>query len=93
MKTIITAAAVVAATAFAAPALAGGGWGKVTQCYDKVWVGPQYQVTKKLIRAAEYKYEYRKGVLCKVYYPAVYEEIKTKVSDGYYLAQAAGTNC
>lgn len=88
MKTAIVAAAVVAVSAFAAPAFAGDEWGKVVACYDKVWVAPKYTVTKKLIRAAETKYVYSNGQLKKVHYPAVYEEIKTLASDGYYLAQA-----
>ena len=40
MKTAIIAAAVVAATGFAAPAFA---WeGKVIACYNKAWVAPTY---------------------------------------------------
>ena len=84
MKTAIIAAAVVAATAFAAPAFA---WeGKVVACYNKAWVGPTYKTTKKLIKPARTVWEKHKGQLQKVYYPPVYEQIKTKVSDGYYLA-------
>jgi len=84
MKTGFIAAAVMAATAFAAPAFA---WeGRVVACYDKQYVGAEYKITKKLIRAAEYKWEHAKsGQVVKVYYPAVYEQIKTQVSNGYYL--------
>lgn len=89
MKTAFVAVAVVAASAFAAPAIAGSEWGKVVACYDKVWVAPTYSVTKKLIRAAEVKYVWKNGQLKKLHYPAVYEEIKTLASDGYYLAQSA----
>lgn len=83
MKTALIAAAVTA-IGFAAPAVA---WeGKVVACYDKVWVGPEYKVTKKLVREAHYKWEHNKaGQATKVWYPAVYEQVKTQTSNGYYL--------
>ncbi len=84
MKTAIIAAAVVAATGFAAPAFA---WeGKVIACYNKAWVEPTYEYHKKLIKPAKTVWEKSHGQLKKVYYPPVYEQIKTKTSDGYYLA-------
>ncbi len=86
MKTSILAAAVLAATGLAAPAFAWNETGQVVQCYNETYVGPTYKYTKKLIRAAEYKWEHNKaGQLMKVYYPPVYEQIKTKTSGGYVL--------
>ena len=85
MKTAIFTAA-VAAIGFAAPALAWDNTGYAVQCYNETYVGPTYEYSKKLIREAEYKWEHNKaGQLVKVYYPPVYEQVKTKTARGYVL--------
>lgn len=85
MKTAFITAT-VAAIGFAAPAFAWEGTSYVVKCYDESYVGPTYEYSKKLIREAEYKWKHNKaGQLVKVYYPPVYEQVKTKTSRGYVL--------
>lgn len=87
MKKLI-AGAVLAASAFAAPAFA---WeGHVVACYDKVWVPASYSYTKKLIMAAHTEWEHnKKGQMVRMHYPAVYQEVKTMTAPGHYVAKAA----
>lgn len=87
MKTTIFACIAVAAASFSVPAMA---WeGHIVKCYDKHWVPAKYGSSKKLIMAAHTEWEHRNGQLVKVHYPAVYKEMKHKVSDGYYIARKA----
>jgi hypothetical protein len=86
MKKVL-AGLVLAASAFAAPAMA---WeGQIVACYDKVWVPAKYNYTKKLIMAAHTEWEYKHGQMVKVHYPAVYKESKHLVKPGHYVAKKA----
>jgi hypothetical protein len=86
MKKVL-ACAVVAASTLAAPAFA---WeGKVKACYDKVWVGPKYKVTKELVMAGHTEWEHRNGQMVKVWYPSVYKENRTMTKKGHYVAVKA----
>jgi TRAP-type C4-dicarboxylate transport system substrate-binding protein len=80
-KTLITA--VVAAIAFAAPAMA---WeGKTVACYDKHLVPAKYSATKVLVKAGKKQYEHRNGHIELVAYPPVYKEVRTKISGSHYV--------
>jgi hypothetical protein len=75
--------AVVAAIAFAAPAMA---WeGKTVACYDKHLVPAKYSATKVLVKAGKSQYEHRNGHIEFVAYPPVYKEIRTKTPDAHYV--------
>ncbi|WP_439144247.1 hypothetical protein [Planktotalea sp.] len=80
-KTLVSA--VVAAIAFAAPAMA---WeGKTVACYDKHLVPAKYSATKVLVKAGKSQYEHRNGHIELVAYPPVYKEVRTKTSDAHYV--------
>lgn len=87
MKKMI-AGAVLAASAFAAPAFA---WeGQVVACYDKVWVPAKYSYSKSLVMAAHTEWEHnKKGQMVRMHYPAVYKESKKLVTPGHYVAKKA----
>ena len=76
-------ALVVAAIAFAAPAMA---WeGKTVACYDKHLVPAQYSAEKVLIKKSKKQYEHRNGRIELVKYPSVYKEVLTKTADSHYV--------
>ncbi|MGB7318577.1 MAG: hypothetical protein WBC85_11490 [Planktotalea sp.] len=80
-KTLISA--VVAAVAFAAPAMA---WeGKTVACYDKHLVPAQYSATKVLVKDTKKQYEHRNGRIELVVYPAVYREVRTQTAASHYV--------
>jgi hypothetical protein len=80
-KTLISA--VVAAVAFAAPAMA---WeGKTVACYDKHLVAAKYSATKVLVKAGKSQYEHRNHRIELVGYPPVYKKVRTKTSDAHYV--------
>ena len=83
--------AIAVAMAFATPAAAWNG--HVVVCFDKVYVAPEYKVTKHLVKHAKTKLEYRngKGVeqVYRMHYPAIYEEKRTMVRPGHYVMQPA----
>lgn len=80
------AAALMATTAFAVPAMA---WeGTVQKCYNKVYVPAQFKTTRHKIKDAKSRYEYRGSHRVElVHYPAVYVERRHKVRDGHYVLQ------
>lgn len=85
-KTILTA---VAATLISATgALA---WeGTPVTCYDKHYVGPTYATTKTLKKEAKTQWEHNKhGQVVEMYYPPVYIESKTLVTEGHFVMRAA----
>ena len=81
-KTIM--AAVAATLVSATGALA---WeGTPVTCYDKHYVGPKYETTKTLKKAAKTKWEHNAhGQVVEMYYPPVYIEHKTLVKEGHYV--------
>ena len=80
-KTLISA--VVAAVAFAAPAMA---WeGQTVACYDKVLVPAKYEYSKTLVKAGKKQYEHRNHRIELVSYPPVYKQHKTLVSGSHYV--------
>ncbi|WP_163849713.1 hypothetical protein [Pseudooceanicola aestuarii] len=80
-KTIITAC--LLAIASVAPAMA---WdGKVVACYKKHWVQPSYKVSKVLVMDGHKKYEHRGHHVVEVWYPPVYKEVKTQLTNGHYI--------
>lgn len=80
-KTLISA--VVAAIAFAAPAMA---WeGKTVACYDKHLVPAKYSAEKVLVKESKKQYEHRNGHIELVVYPSVYKEVRTKTADAHYV--------
>jgi len=86
MKKVLVGA-FLAASAFAAPAMA---WeGHVVACYDKVWVPAKYAVSKQLYMKAHTEWEHRHGQMVKVHYPAIYKEHKTLTHPGHYIARKA----
>lgn len=89
MKKILIAA--VAASAMAAPAFA---WeGKTVACFDKHWMGPKYSTHKVLVKPAKQQYEHKKGRIELVHYAPVYREVRTKVSDGYWVMKEVPCGC
>ncbi len=89
MKTILFAAA--AAMTMAAPAVA---WeGRTVACFDKVWVGPTYATSKKLVMAPHDEYKHTKHGVELVRYDAVYREYKHKVSDGHWVMKEVPCAC
>ena len=90
-KFALPALALAMAPFFATPAAA---WkGHVVECYDKVYIEPQFQVTKHLVKEAKTTLEYRngKGVeqVYRMHYPALYEERRTLVTPGHYVMRPA----
>jgi hypothetical protein len=80
-KTLIYA--VVAAVAFAAPAMA---WeGKTVACYDKHLVPAKYSATKVLVKAGKSQYEHRNGHIELVAYPPVYRQVATLKTGSHYV--------
>jgi hypothetical protein len=75
--------AVVAAIAFAAPAMA---WeGKTVACYDKHLVPAKYSATKVLVKAGKSQYEHRNGRIELVSYPPVYRQVATLKTGSHYV--------
>lgn len=60
---------------------------KVLNCYRKAMVKAQYKVSKKLVKPAERKYVQKGNMIELREYPAVYQEIRTKIKDEYFLMQ------
>ncbi len=90
-KIALPALALAMAPFFATPAAA---WkGHVVECFDYVYVAPEYRVTKHLVKAAKTKLEYRNGTageqIYRMHYPAVYEEKKHLVRAGHYVMRPA----
>lgn len=82
MKTTLFSA-VVAAIAFAAPAMA---WeGKTVACYDKVLVPAKYEYSKTLVKPGKKQYEHRNHRIELVSYPPVYKQHKKMVSGSHYV--------
>lgn len=80
-KTLFSA--VVAAVAFAAPAMA---WeGATVACYDKVLVPAKYEYSKTLVKAGKKQYEHRNHRIELVAYPPVYKQNKTLVAGSHYV--------
>ncbi|CUX83699.1 MAG: hypothetical protein HLUCCA05_05470 [Roseibaca calidilacus] len=87
----LPALALAMAPFFSAPAAA---WeGHVQECYETVYVAPEYKYSKRLIKRAETVLEYRgKGKnrqVVRVHYPAVYEEIRNLAQPGHYVLRPA----
>ncbi len=59
--------------------------GRTVACFDKVYVEPEFNLSKKLIQPAKRVYVKRGGLIELVEYAAVYREYKTKVKDGYWV--------
>jgi hypothetical protein len=75
--------AVVAAIAFAAPAMA---WeGKTVACYDKELVPATYHYTKHLVKGGKKQYEHRNGRIELVSYPPVYRQVATLKTGSHYV--------
>jgi hypothetical protein len=83
----VAALALAFAPFIAAPAAA---WeGHVVECFDKVYVAPEYRTTKHLVKEAEMRLEHRNGngisQVYRMHYPAIYEERKHLVRPGHYV--------
>ncbi len=90
-KIALPALALALAPFFATPAAA---WkGHVVECFDKVYVAPEYRTTKHLVKAAKTTLEYRNGAgveqVYRMHYPALYEEKKHLVRPGHYVMRPA----
>ncbi len=90
-KIALPALALAMAPFIATPAAA---WkGHVVECFDQVYVAPEYRVTKHLVKAAKTTLEYRNGTageqIYRMHYPAVYEEKKHLVRPGHYVMRPA----
>lgn len=83
MKKTIMAAAAVALTSIAAPALA---WeGQVIQCYDKEWVPAVYKSKDKLHKPAKEVWEHRGDQVVLVRYAPVYIRSNHLVREGMWV--------
>lgn len=60
---------------------------KLLNCFRKVLVPAQYHVSKKLVKPKERRYVKRNGIIELREYPAVYQEIRRKVKDEYFVMQ------
>ncbi len=90
-KLTIPALALAMAPFFSAPAAA---WeGHVVECFDKVYVAPEYKYSKHLVKHAKTKLEHRGSgehmQVVRVHYPAVYEQSRTLVRPGHYVMKPA----
>lgn len=90
-KIALPALALAMVPFFSAPAAA---WeGQVVECFDKVYVAPEYRHTKHLVKEASTTLEHR-GTgkhmqMVRVHYPAIYEETRTLVRAGHYVMRPA----
>lgn len=87
----LSALALALAPFIATPAAA---WkGHVVECFDKVYVAPEYKTTKHLVKEAKTTLEYRNGSagaqVYRMHYPAIYEEKKYLVRPGHYVMRPA----
>lgn len=83
MKTGIFAAATTCLAVFATSALA---WeGRVVECYGKTWEPAEYSVMKVLETPERTEWQIRNNQKVKVFYPAVYREVRTMTKDGHWL--------
>lgn len=60
---------------------------RLLSCHKKALVPAQYKVTKKLVKAPERKYVKKGNMIELREYPAIYQEIRTKIRDEYFVMQ------
>lgn len=58
---------------------------KLLNCFENVQVPAKYRVTKKLVKAPERRYVKKGNMIELREYPAIYQEIRTKVKDAYVV--------
>ena len=89
---ILSAAAAAAVALSATSAMA---WeGQVKKCFDKVYVGPTYTTTKKLVKHAKEQYEHRAdGTIALVHYAPVYREYRHLATPGHYVMKEISCGC
>jgi hypothetical protein len=87
----LPALALALAPFIATPAAAWNG--HVVECFDKVYVEPEFRTTKHLVKEAEMRLEHRNGggvhQVYRMHYPAIYEERRQLVRPGHYVLRPA----
>ncbi len=58
---------------------------KLLNCFKNEQVPAKYRVTKKLVKAAERRYVKKGNMIELREYPAIYQEIRTKIKDAYVV--------
>ncbi|MEM9854216.1 MAG: hypothetical protein AAF841_07145 [Pseudomonadota bacterium] len=86
MKTL-TAVATALLMSAAAPAFA---WeGQVVACYDKIFVPAEFKTSKTLHKPARTVWEHKGDQMVEVYYPAMFLEHRTLVTEAHYVKRKA----
>lgn len=91
MKKLLVATLAFTPLYLAAPAAAFEG--QVRQCFVQHWQEPVFRATQHLVRGSFQRIEYRGNNYAeRVYYPAVYEERRTRVQEGRYVLRQVACN-